>query len=162
MKTLYLLRHAKASSELPSMIDFDRPLTDRGYADVHRVGKYIHEKKIGIDVLVSSPAVRAMSTAIIFARHINFPPDEILIREKLYDSSIKDYLNCIAGIEKGDSVLLTGHNNTISDVAQKLSVQPVNELKTCAVVAIRFNLNSWMDILTSKGDLLFEIHPSAI
>jgi phosphohistidine phosphatase len=162
MKTLYLLRHAKSSWESPSVTDFDRPLNERGYADAHLTGNYLHAKKIEIDLVISSPAIRAMSTAIIISRHLEYAVDNILIRQELYDSSVKDYLKCIAGIESGDSILLTGHNNTISEIAQKLSIQRVNELKTCAVICIRFAFNSWAEILSSKGDLLFEIHPSLI
>ena len=162
MKTLYLLRHAKSSWDSQAMEDFDRPLNERGYADAHLTGKYLHAKKIKVDRVISSPAVRALSTAVIISRHLEFPADNILIRQQLYDSAVKDYLNCIAGIEKEDSILLTGHNNTISEVAQKLSIQRVNELKTCAIVCIRFAFNSWADIMVSKGDLLFEIHPSLI
>jgi len=160
MKILYLLRHAKSSWEISP--DFDRPLTERGYADSHLVGKYLIQKKIHVDLVISSPAIRAITTALIISKYLDYSPDSILMREQLYDSSVKDYLNCIADISKGNSIVLAGHNNTISQVAEKLSVQPVNDLKTCSIVAIQFNIDTWKDIADSKGDLLFELHPSAI
>ncbi len=162
MKTLYLLRHAKSSWELPMIADFDRSLTERGYADAHLLGNYMHEKKMQVDVILSSPAIRAMSTAVIVSQYVNYSPDRILIREQLYDSKVEDYLNCIAAIENGDSILLIGHNNTISDVAQKLSVNKVNDLKTCALITIEFDIKSWKNIFSLKGDLLFELHPNEI
>ncbi len=162
MKTLYLLRHAKSSWEQPLITDFDRPLTDRGYADAHLLGNSMHGKKIQINVILSSPAIRAMTTAIIVSQHINYSPDKILIREKLYDSKVEDYLDCIAAVDGGDSVLLTGHNNTISEVAQKLSINTINDLKTCTLIAIKLKIKLWKDIFDSKGDLLFEWHPGLL
>ncbi|MDX6498298.1 MAG: phosphohistidine phosphatase [Blastocatellia bacterium] len=63
MKTLLLLRHAKSSKDDPSLIDFDRPLNERGKNDAQLIGKYIRQQRIKADFVVSSPAERARQTA---------------------------------------------------------------------------------------------------
>jgi phosphohistidine phosphatase len=115
-----------------------------------------------MDVIISSPAVRAITTALIISQHIMYPADQILLRNQLYDSSFKDYLNSIRDLKEGDQVMLAGHNNTISEFAQRLLMSNVNELKTCAIVAIRFNIMSWQEIAEKNGELLWELHPAAI
>jgi phosphohistidine phosphatase len=162
MKTLYLLRHAKSSWNNLAINDFDRPLNDRGYSDAHLIGNYLSEKKIQVDFILSSPAIRAVSTAIILAPYLQYSRDNISLKESLYDSSLKDYLNCVAQMSEGNSILLAGHNNTISELAQDLSTPAAKELKTCGITAIQFRINSWSDILFSKGELMFEVHPSLI
>src|SRR6185369_5577157 len=122
MKTLYLLRHAKSSKDQPDLQDFDRPLNDRGYADAHLVSKYLTAKKVRIDTMITSPAIRTMSTALIFAKQLNFPFDKILLKKQLYNSDVEDYLICLSEIKDGDRILLVGHNESISELAQKLSI----------------------------------------
>src|SRR4051812_43304302 len=120
MKRLYLLRHAKSSWENSEISDFNRPLNEKGYDDAENMSQQLHKMKIGFDIIVSSPAIRAISTAMIFARNLKYKPDEILIKEQLYESGVNDYLKCISTFPGKDSVLLVGHNNTISEVSKKL------------------------------------------
>lgn len=162
MKTLYLLRHAKSSRDNFEFSDFDRSLNDRGYADAHLVSKHLSKKNIRFDVLISSPAIRAISTALIFAGNLDYPADKIQMRHKLYDSTIHHYLTCISEIGDRDSVLLVGHNETITETAQKLSVKSVNELKTCSIICFQFDINSWKIIFNSKGKLIFQVNPDSI
>ena len=162
MKTLYLLRHSKSSWDHTEISDFDRPLNERGYSDAHLMGQSLFEKKINPDLIISSPAIRAMSTALIFSLHLKYPVDQIRIRKDLYDSTMKHYLQIIAEVEEVSSIMLDGHNETITEIAQKLSTQRILELKTCAVVALEFDIRSWKEIGTSKGKLIFHFDPNTI
>ena len=162
MKTLYLLRHSKASSDQSNISDFDRPLNERGYSDAHQMGKFLYEKKIHLDLLISSPSIRTMSTALIFSLHLKFPVDQIQIRKILYESSVKQYLQCITEVNESNNIMLVGHNETISETAQKFSSQRILEMKTSAIIALEFEILSWKEILTSKGKLLFHSDPNTI
>jgi phosphohistidine phosphatase len=161
MKELYLLRHAKSSWDL-DLDDYYRPLNERGYKDADRMGRYLNEKKLHFDLVLSSPAIRAYSTALIFCNSLKMPGNEIVLREDLYETKVHDYLKCLSEIENCNKVLLAGHNNTITEVAQKITHDRVNELKTCTIIGISFNFPSWKDILHSKGKLLFELSPESI
>ena len=65
MKTLYLIRHAKSSWDDSTLTDFERPLNERGINDAPKMGKLLKEKNIIPELLISSPANRAISTAKI-------------------------------------------------------------------------------------------------
>jgi len=67
MKTLLLVRHAKSSWEEPGVQDIDRPLNERGKQDAPEMAKRLKDKKIDIDLFVSSPEKRARRTAKFFA-----------------------------------------------------------------------------------------------
>ena len=64
MKTIYLVRHAKSSWKDPSLADFDRPLNKRGKNDLVIMGELMNQKKIKLELILSSPAKRAKKTAI--------------------------------------------------------------------------------------------------
>ena len=162
MKTLYLLRHSKSSRDFSELADFDRPLNERGYSDAHQMGKFLFERDIKLDLLISSPAIRAISTALIFSLHLKYPVEEIQLNKSLYESSVKHYLQCISEVSDNSDIMLVGHNETISETAQKLSTQRILEMKTCAVIALEFDIKAWKEISNSKGSLVFHFDPNSI
>jgi len=62
MKTLYAIRHAKASPGGLLQRDFVLPLQERGISDARMMAKRLHEKQVRIDAFISSPANRALNT----------------------------------------------------------------------------------------------------
>ena len=158
MLTIYLVRHAKSDWANGNIADIDRPLNDRGYRDAHFMGKLLKDKKINPDCIISSPAIRAISTALIFARNLNYDSKNILLEKPLYDSASKEYKAVVSKIkDENVVVILFGHNPTITNFANSLSSAAVEDLPTCAIVGIRFKTNSWKNISEIKGELfLFE------
>ena len=77
MKTLYLLRHAKSSWDDPELKDLERPLADRGLRDILKMASRFQQRGDTVDCVVTSPAIRAKTTAKILAGQIGFPPDEL-------------------------------------------------------------------------------------
>ena len=155
MKTLYLIRHAKSDWENPQLKDIERHLNPRGYASANTMSKRFKDKP---DLIISSPAIRAISTALIFARNLNYNTNTILIKQELYDTSVKDYLSVINSIEnKYNSVLLFAHNPTISDVAIILTKALPTEMPTCATAGISFNTDDWKKALS--GELFLFDYP---
>lgn len=157
MKTLVLIRHAKSEWENALLQDIERPLNDRGYAAAN-----LMSKRLGVvpDLIITSPAVRAASTALIFAKNLNYDPNTLLIRKELYDTSVKDYLSVIKQIDdRFHTVLLFAHNPTISDTADQLSKGLPMEMPTCAMAGIRFGVESWNRIKAQSGDLFLFDYP---
>ena len=98
MKTLFLVRHAKSSWTQLHLPDIDRPLNERGYNDAHLVSKtMLHKTKLP-DQMISSSAVRAMTTALIFARTFAYPEEKIQIESQLYETTVQDYLHVISRV----------------------------------------------------------------
>lgn len=155
MKTLYLVRHAKSDWENSELLDIDRPLNERGYSDALRMSQFLKENKVSPDVIITSPAIRAISTALIFTRNLDYNTSEIIIQPDLYESNLKKYLSCISKIdEKYKSAMLFAHNPFISETANTLTDAFNNEMPTCAVVGISFDeCNDWRDVAKNKGKL---------
>ena len=139
MKTLYLFRHAKSSWSFDDLSDQERPLNDRGRDDAPRMGQALAKRGIRLDALVSSSAVRALSTAVLVARELSFPHDKISVDPAIYRADAAALIAIVQALpEAAGSALLVGHNPTITDVANALSPTSFSELPTAAVVCLHF------------------------
>lgn len=154
MKTLYLIRHAKSDWSIGHLSDIDRPLNERGYGDAHKMSLVLKEKKIVPDLIISSPAVRAISTALIFCRALDYDPKSILINKQLYDTSVKEYIQAISKIDnKHQTVFLFGHNPTITNTANSLTNALAEEMPTCAIVGVLSDVKEW-DVFSKNTNTL--------
>lgn len=158
MKTVYLVRHAKSDWDNSSLLDIERPLNERGYSNANSMSRLFKEKQDNPELIISSPAIRAISTALIFARNLDYDSNLIALNKELYESTIKDYLSVITNTdEQYKSVMLFAHNPTISSFADSLCKTLPMDMPTCAIVGIRFDCMKWKDLKTTKGELfLFE------
>jgi len=110
MKTLYLVRHAKSSWENANLSDHDRPLNHRGERDAPRMGKRLRTRKPQPEMIVSSSAVRAKTTATILATEIGYPTSDISIDERLYGAEPKDVVSIIGELDDALAcAMLVGH-----------------------------------------------------
>lgn len=161
MKTLYIVRHAKSSWDDPFLDDFDRPLNKRGRADAPRMGKRLQERDVHPDLLISSPAERALSTCMIIAEKIGYPARNIHTDRRLYHASPEQLLSVLRGVSDGnDEIMIFGHNPGLTDFANELSRERVtSNIPTGGVVCLTFNVLSWKDIAWGKGEIEFYDFP---
>lgn len=153
MKTLYLIRHAKSSWNIEGLEDIDRHLNHRGYADAHEMGTRL-KKDIRESYIVSSPAIRAISTALIFSRYLDHDPSRIHIEPKLYATGPHEYRDVIAKLpEDKHTILLFGHNPVITEVVNILCNTNMDEMPTCAIAGIQFGDVTWKKAAASTGKL---------
>lgn len=163
MKTVYLVRHAKSDWENPNLSDIERPLNERGYSNANSMSLWFNEKQDSPDLIISSPAIRAITTSLIFARNLNYDSNLINIKKELYESTVKDYLSVITKTdEQYKSVMLFGHNPTISSFAESLCKAIPMEMSTCAIAGIHFDCKKWNDLRTTKGDLFLFEYPKKL
>jgi len=157
MKTLYLIRHAKSSWEDPFMDDFDRPLNKRGKSDAPRMGKRLKERDIHPDLLLSSPAERALSTCFIIAEKIGYASQKIHTDKKLYHADDDQLLSVVHRLnDANDEVMIFTHNPALTDFVNRLSKEPVaDNIPTCGVVALKFPVESWKAVKWGKGKVDF-------
>ncbi len=155
MKTLYLIRHAKSDWALITLADIDRPLNNRGYTDAHKMSALMQSKNILPDEIITSPAVRAISTALIFARSCNYYAERIKIHPTLYHSNTEQYLNTIALADnKANTLFLFAHNPVITDCANALLKNTIDEIPTCGIVGIRSNSDRWETFSENECELI--------
>jgi phosphohistidine phosphatase len=163
MKTLYLVRHAKSDWTMEGQPDIDRPLNERGYLDAHLMSKHLYKENVRPDLIISSPAIRAMSTALIFAGNLRYSKENIRIKENLYETGLNEYIECIHSIENAiNSVMLFGHNPVISEAVQYLMKERNEEMSTCAVCRIDFEASMWNELTKKSGHLSFYLAPSLL
>ena len=160
MKTLYLLRHAKSSWSFDDLTDQERPLNDRGRDDAPRMGQALAKRGIVLDALVSSSAVRALSTAVLVARELKFAHDKITVEPAIYRADADALLGIVQALpDAAQSVLLVGHNPTLTDAANALSPSSFNELPTAAVVCLRFGTDRWAEVSRANAEFYFYDYP---
>lgn len=161
MKTLYLVRHAKSSWDDPFQDDFDRPLNDRGRRDAPRMAKRLKEREIYPDLLISSPAQRALSTCMLMAETAGYPATNIQTDRRLYHASDEQILKIVHEIHNNnDSVVLFSHNPGLTEFANRLVAEPITDnIPTCGVVCVELPVASWKDITWGQGALCFFDYP---
>ena len=146
MKTLFLVRHAKSSRDDPSLPDRDRPRDDRGKQDAPKMGKRLAKRDVKPDLLVSSPALRALTTAQLIAEEVGYKRKDIVVDDRLYASSPDDLLAVIRTLDKKlDRVMLFGHNPEFTDLAHRLSSEII-DMPTSAVAEFNFDTKAWSDV----------------
>jgi len=150
MKTLFLIRHAKSSRDDTALPDKDRPLDDRGKRDAPRMGKRLAERDVKPDLILSSPAMRALTTAEIIAKKLDYKRKDIVVDDRLYASEADDLLNVIHKLDdKLERVMLFGHNPELTELAHRLSSE-IASMPTCAVAEFTFGAQSWSNIGKTK------------
>src|SRR2546426_10315742 len=99
MRLLTLVRHAKSSWDYPELSDFERPLNERGRRDAPAMAQRISRLPPKPDLLMSSPATRALATARLFAETLGFPMQDITIDARIYDASPETLLNVVRQLD---------------------------------------------------------------
>jgi len=137
MQTRILMRHGKAADGMQYTDDFERPLEPRGKTEVLESAKTLRQEGIIPDVILSSPACRAASTARIVAEVFGIDPSLIVYHAPLYMSDIEVYV-FILNLFKGKSVLLVGHNPFIEELAAIYTNHGVIGCPTSSAIVFEF------------------------
>jgi phosphohistidine phosphatase len=145
MKTLFLVRHAKSSWDDPALADEDRPLNARGKRDAPKIGKRLAKRHVKVDVILSSPANRALKTARVLADKLDYKLKNIIVDDRLYPGG-DDMLEFVRNLgNKSNRVMLVGHHPALSNLAHRLS-SDIAHMPTCAVAEFTFKAKMWRDV----------------
>jgi len=160
IKQVLLIRHAKSDWNNPSLSDFDRPLNSRGKRDAPIMAKRLLDKKIDIDLFISSPAKRAKRTASAFAKEFDFKKKEIVFLGNLYGAEVDIFEEEIKNIDNAfDSIAIFAHNPGLTDFANRLTDVRIDNIPTCSVFAVKIHTNHWTDFKEAKKDFWFFDQP---
>ena len=156
MKTLYLVRHAKSSWKYPNLDDFERPLNKRGRRNAPFMGSILKELKVTPDLVLSSPANRAATTARTIADHIDYPLDNIQYSEIIYSFSENALVHVIRQIDdKVKTAMVVGHNPALTDLANTIGDTAISNIPTCGVCCVNLKIPSWTEFGEQRGKLKF-------
>ena len=152
MKELLLIRHAKSSWNNPELSDFDRPLSERGYQNAELMAKRLVDNYISFDYMISSPAKRAKSTALITAKKAGFPSSQIVFNEDVYMASLLSLVDIIRDVpSKYSKVALVGHNPNITELINYLVGESIENLPTGFHFLMSFPIQCWSGIKSGSG-----------
>ncbi len=144
MKTIFLVRHAKSSWSTPSLEDFDRPLNNRGKRDAPFMGDVLFRKNIFPQLIISSPALRAITTAKIIAEKLNYPVKNIIKNKNIYEAGALDILEVVKKTDdKIESLMIVGHNPGLTDLVNLISDNRLDNLPTSGIVCLKKDTNNW-------------------
>jgi phosphohistidine phosphatase len=163
MKTLYIVRHAKSSWDDAGLIDVERPLLEKGREKTRRVCEYLVEKKVSVDKIICSHALRAFETAKILAEALKYPASQVEVSEDVYMCDAYDMTELVMHLPDDiDSVMIVGHNPDMTDFANQFLDKEIIDLPTSGVVCIEFRTDSWVEIIDARKKTKFLITPKIL
>lgn len=155
MKYLTIMRHAKSSWAAHGIADHDRPLNDRGKRAAPAVATFLHRTYFGgngtpallplPDRLVSSTALRALTTAQIVRETLAMPVDHLLLESQLYLAEDERILTVMRDFEESwQHVMIFGHNPGMHDFAEKILARAdIPKMPTATAVIMAFPHEFW-------------------
>lgn len=156
MKIIYLVRHAKSSWDHPELRDFDRPLNERGKRDAPKMGRRLKEREIVPDLMLSSPANRALTTCKTIAQIIGYDDKAIKTNQGIYHANEDDLINIVRELpDNVNEVMIFGHNPGLTEFANLILKENIANIPTTGVVACRLTIDHWKDFKPGCGKLLF-------
>jgi phosphohistidine phosphatase len=164
MKKLIFVRHGKAEELSPEFSDFERSLTTKG----KNISKLMAGRLMKIEnspgTIISSPAFRALETALIFAGEFRIKQDKILLYNNLYHKMSFQALNEIFKLvnEDTDTIMLFGHNPSFSEITNNLSADGCDPMPKSGVAGITFNIKTWSEIKRNSGKLEYFLKPEKV
>ncbi|MRR57350.1 MAG: histidine phosphatase family protein [Deltaproteobacteria bacterium] len=160
MKELTLVRHAKSSWKDRDLADFDRPLNARGKSDAPLMGRRLAARGRRPDLVLSSPAKRALATLKKIAQEVGFSERDIVTDSRAYEAGAHELLSLVRGIDDAHhDVLLCGHNPGLTDFSNLITNRIIDNIPTCGVVSIRFPFDSWREVRPGSGEVLYFDYP---
>jgi len=125
--------------------------------------EFLKKRGVRPDLILSSPAVRALETARLFAVGLDYPEKDIVVDRKIYDGYYDRLLDLIYETQNAiGSLMIFGHNPTITNLANLFLHPGIDELSTSSVVAIRFDTRQWEEIPNAKSRQLFIVSPKML
>ncbi len=161
-KQLFIIRHAKSDWDDPKLSDHDRPLNKRGHKNAPEMARRLVKKHLIPEKLVSSTALRALTTARYFADELDIKQKAIEQEPEIYEASASTLLNIVNGFDdKSDRVAIFGHNPGFTTLLLNLCGGDIYNMPTCSVAIVDFPFNSWKLISNGTGELRFFDYPKS-
>lgn len=162
MKRLYIIRHGKSDWKAGIKNDFDRTLNERGMQDAPRMGKFLSSNFETPELIISSPAIRALTTARLVAHEVNYSLSKIKQEPSIYEAPLQNLLNVVNKLPNEiDIVYLFGHNPGLSMLTYYLTDEYV-DMKTCNVSVLSAEIDDWQMLIKGICTLDAFLSPKSI
>jgi len=162
MKTLLVMRHAKSDWGVASGGDHERVLARRGIKAARKVGRFLTDSGTIPDLILSSTAIRALTTAELAAEAGEWGC-EIVTRRDLYASDPERVLDLVRETGNGvDRLLIAGHEPTWSTLVSWLIGGGRVRMPTAAVACLDLPHGDWIDLAPATCDLRWLVTPKTL
>jgi phosphohistidine phosphatase len=163
MKTLTIVRHAKSSWNNPNLSDRERPLNRRGERDAPIMARRVADAGIRPSQIISSPALRAWTTAKIFAKELGYPAEFLQREDGLYLASLDNLLDVVATQDANfNHLMIFGHNPGLTDFVNYVAPGLTDNLPTTGVVAVGIDRDDWMLFDRPETELVLHDYPKKV
>lgn len=151
MKTLLLVRHASSGCDDMSLADRFRPVDARGERELTWLARCASGQGVPLQLIVSSPALRAMTTARVLAEAAGLRADEVRADDRLYEGGARRLLDLVAGLDDGFThAAVVGHNPELADLGRHFA-SAITHLPSAGMAVLRFDAGSWRDAVRGRA-----------
>jgi len=163
MKLISIMRHAKSSWDYPDLADDERPLIEKGIRRTDKTCRYIKTKHLEPDIIISSPAVRAMQTAQLVKNYMNLQVP-LMVAEAFYPGNVEYYFTHLKMVESQYyHIMIIGHNPEISNFACEILGNDIAAwIPTSGCVVIKLDIRKWDELVPGNGLLTDYIEPKKL
>lgn len=153
-KKLILVRHAKTEEGSSVLPDFERNLTNRGMLDATQLGKHLAGIGILPNMVLSSDAHRAYTTAELLVSQMDYEISKIYKNHEIYQASVRTLLQLVNDLkDEWEAVMIVGHNPTINYLSEYLTGTEIGHMPTGSCAIIEFDNLTWTEIGQNSGSL---------
>jgi len=157
------MRHAQAEEIRRNQFDRDRKLTRTGQQEAKQMASRLFDQNISIDAVYTSSSVRTQQTTSALSNALNLNNSTIFSEDDLYNASVPTLLSFIVKINNAfNTVLMVGHNPTISYLPEYLSNVSIGSMPTAGICIVRFNAGSWGEVTKGSGELIEFVYPDLL
>jgi phosphohistidine phosphatase len=154
-KNLLIVRHAKSDWNVGIDQDFFRSLAPKGVERAVSTFTDLKNKISKPEIIITSPAIRAYSTAVIFNTVFQMDASKIELAPDFYECGVNSILERIKKTDdKVNRIAIFGHNYDFTFLLNQLLGKDIGTLKTCGYAYLQFEIDSWADILKKQAELL--------
>ncbi len=161
MREIIVVRHAKSDWGNEGLKDIDRCLNERGYSDAYHLAAWYSKNKTSPERILSSTATRALSTALIFARAMDYPVSKFVMEPDMYEAETEALLKLLwQQKDEIKSIMLFGHNPGLTNMCNELAEDfYLDNLPTCGLVFLQFDINKWKELSSKSGKVNEQVFP---
>ncbi|MFM1895527.1 MAG: hypothetical protein RLZZ385_601 [Pseudomonadota bacterium] len=119
------------------------------------MGKRFRDRGRKVDCIICSPAVRAKTTAGLFAEAIGYGIDDIASNPELYFAGTGMFRKAASLVdEEYDSAMLVGHNPAITEFVNAMCDAGIDNIPTCGLVELSLPIQHWSEITLGMASLV--------
>lgn len=159
-KRLLIMRHAKSSWQEPELDDFQRPLIPKGIKRTARVSEALKKNNFIPEQIISSSAVRALSTAKLITQNLNLPEDIIIKESHLYFQGDEEYFNTVFSCSNDiKTLMIVGHNPIITLFSNYFLTEKIENMPTSGIIGLDFETDKWENIIGANCHNIIRYFP---